>query len=137
MQTQEVENTAPVQLPWVDSACPPLCVCSLQKQRQRAVIPVLLGALSICDTCLVSQGWEANNTTIWKRRGDCPQDSSHIPSQENHLCPGSADPFRSRTAYLFVFISTRTVWTLLCLLVFSHLYIWLTIEPRFLIDKLL
>ena len=23
MQTQEVENTAPVQLPWVDSACPP------------------------------------------------------------------------------------------------------------------
>ena len=46
---------------------------SLQTQRQRGVIPfILLGALSICDMCLASQGWEADNTTIWKEKRRAP-----------------------------------------------------------------
>ena len=34
MQTQEVENTAPAQLPGVGSACPPLCVLAPEPKAE-------------------------------------------------------------------------------------------------------
>ena len=102
---------------------------SLQTQRQKGVIPViLLGALSICDMCLASQGWEADNTTIWKEKRRAPPGQLYL--QFPHPFPGEQPmprigrPLPNRNClFIYLFICTRTVLTLFCLLVFNYLYI--------------